>query len=138
MSDILWRFADNNPSEEIPYEILKDFARKLSSDTEGMFTADILQTIQNEDNSVICSFYLVVPELRSYSYKLMELVQPRFDKIYPIAMSLFGKAEGNVISDVATNSTELRAKITAFITNPLTMHILTSLKTQIEIYKDFQ
>jgi|GEM_PF-5507968 len=137
MTDIIWEFAEDLPSEIAPYTILKEFGLQLGPDTKGIFNADIVQTIK-DDGSMVCSFYLVVPQLSNYSYKLMEMVQPKFFKFYPVKMSLFGKAEGNVITDVATNPTEFRAKVAAFIANPLTKLILTALRTQIEIYNDFK
>ena len=68
----------------------------------------------------------------------MEMIQDGFVRAYPVRMYLYGQAKENVIRDVATNPDEFRSKVSAFITNPLTKLILTSLRTQVEIYSDYK
>jgi hypothetical protein len=137
MTNIKWEFADDVTPEITPYTILKDFARRIGPDTRGMFMADIVQTLRDE-GMVVCSFYIVVPQLRNYSYKLMEMIQDGFVRAYPVRMYLYGQAKENILYDVATNPDEFRSKVSAFITNPLTKLILTSLRTQVEIYGDYK
>jgi len=136
MTKIKWEFADDVTPEITPYEILKEFGRQIEPDTGGMFIADIVQTIRDE-GLVVCSFYIVVPQLRNYSYKLMQMVHG-FVHAYPVMMQLYGQAKENVLEARAENPEDFRSKVSAFIANPLTKLILTSLRTQIEIYSDYK
>lgn len=136
MEDKLWLFADEKTGEVSPYDYLKKAAKKLSEDTEDMFHGDVMQNI-NDDGKIICSFYLVVPKLRNYTYRLIEIVQPSFDQSYPVEMSLFGTAVGNIVRIFDVTEKDFENQLNGFIGNPLTRHILLALKTQLEIYKDY-
>jgi len=66
------------------------------------------------------------------------MIQDGFVRAYPVRMYLYGQAKHNVLRDVATNPEEFRSKVSALIANPLTKLILTSLRTQVEIYGDYK
>jgi len=135
MDQKLWQFSNELSQPKMPYDILKKYAIKLQEDTEGMFNGDVSQIV-NDDYSVIVSFYIIVPGLRNYGYKLMQMKSKSFDMPYPAEMQLIGTAEGNVIKEEATNQIDFESKVEQFIVHPLTKHILYALKIQIDIYKD--
>ena len=136
MKSPLWQFADETVFEKTPLDILKGVARQLNIDTNEMFCADVVQLV-TEDNLVAVSFYVVVPSLRNYMYKLIEVLQPGFVKIYPVSITLFGIGEGNIFRENASNATECEQQIEAFIRDSNTKQILSSLRRQI-LKNDFQ
>jgi hypothetical protein len=137
MSNKIWQFADERNTIKSPFEYLKEYARRLDEDTKGLFTADVSQIYREEDHKVVCSLYIVVPELRNYSYRLIETIQPDFIDIYPVQMTLYGTAKENSYSLNNVSAEEFEKQLQHLITHPLTQHILLSLRTQLQIFKDY-
>lgn len=132
-----WGYAQSQEEITSPHEHLKKAARDLRSFSKGEILADVMQIIE-DDLSVTNHFLLIVPELRHYNYKLIEVKQPTFDKNYPASLKLFGTVPQNVVEVKDISALLFENELRALISHPLTRGILGSLKTHIDIARDFR
>lgn len=135
MNEMPWRFAEERKDEKSPYEYLQEAAAQLRTFTKGQILADVMQIIE-DDLSVVNSFLLVVPELRHYNYKLIEVRQATFDINYPADLKLFGTAPQNIVEVNEVPQNSFNHELNFLIAHPLTQGILSSLRTYIEIARD--
>jgi hypothetical protein len=136
MEDKIWQFAENVELEETPYEILDRYASKLKEDTE-FIEGKVKELISESRQEVIYALYLVVPELKNYSYRLIEVVQPNAFTFYPVTVKLYGKADGNIITEQNVEHDDFEKLLKNFINSPITKGILQSLKVHIDIAKKY-
>ncbi len=136
MENNIWEFGENTVLDETPYEILDKYASQLKGST-GFIEGKVTELISDSRKEVIYALYLVVPELKNYSYRLIEVVQPNAFTFYPVTMKLFGKADGNIVELPKVDFKNFEKQLVDFIKSPVTKGILQSLKTHIEIVKKY-
>jgi len=138
MKKNIWAFSDYTPQLTTPYEFLIKYALQLKEDTNGIIEGDVVEVIQQDKEEVVFALYLVVPELRNYSYRLIEVIQSNAFTPYPVNMKLYGAATQNVVEVNNVSEQNFEKELKDFITSPLTKLILTSLKTHLEIKKEYE
>ena len=138
MSDAIWKFAEEEIKEKSPYEILIKYANKLQTDTNNLIVGKVTEVISQESQEIVYALYLMVPKLRNYSYRLIEVIQPNALRFYPVRMKLFGAAPENIIEEKNVTEPEFEAKLIGFINNPLTKSILKHIQTLVEIRDKYQ
>lgn len=138
MEDNIWKFNADKPTQKSAFEILKKYASKLWSETGEIISGDVLSTLE-PGGQVKYVMFLIVPAMRSYTYKLIEVVQYDVINFYPVRMTLFGNAELNqiTVNDILDDKL-FEENLIKFINNPLTRLALSGLKTQLDIYNDYK
>jgi hypothetical protein len=138
MENKIWTFADDKKNIKTPYEYLFDYASRLAYDTGNIVEGIVTESTSDAEEEVTYSLYLVVPKLRNYSYRLIEVIQLNAFTPYPVNMKLFGKAAGNVVTEKNLTVKTFEKKLVEFIKSPLTKLILTHLKTHLDIRNKFR
>lgn len=138
MADKIWEFSDKEKAVKTVYQFLYEYASKLHDDTAGLIEGTVTELISDSKEEVVYALYLVVPELKNYSYRLIEVVQTNAFTPYPVKMRLFGNAAGNIVEKIDVISDDFENELIGFIQSPLTKLILQNLKTHIEIKRDYQ
>ena len=69
-ASIAGKGADHSSS---PDYILREFAHRVAGDTDSMFKGLVTDTINEETGQIAYNLFLVVPELRNYRYRLIEV-----------------------------------------------------------------
>jgi hypothetical protein len=138
MAEKIWEFGTITETIKTPYEFLYEYASKLKDDTNNLIEGAVTELISESREEVVFALYLVVPELRNYSYRLIEVTQQNAFNFYPVKIKLFGTLPSSIVEKTIDNEKDFEKKLREFITSPLTKLILTSLRTHIEIYKDYQ
>jgi len=138
MADKIWEFSNKEEEVKTVYEYLSEYASKLNDDTRGLFKGTVTELISDSKEEVVYALYIVVPELRNYSYRLIEVVQNNAFTPFPVKMRLFGNAAGNIEEKSDVSSRNFESELIGFIQSPLTKLILRNLKTHIEIKRDYQ
>jgi len=138
MAKKIWNFADSEKEEKSPYEYLFEYATQVKDDTGSLIEGLVTELVTDSTEEVVYALYLVVPELKNYSFRLIEVVQSNAFTPYPVTMKLFGKAPGNIVvkKDVAFENFD--KELLDFIQSPLTELILRHLKTHLEIKKSHE
>jgi hypothetical protein len=131
-----WVIADHDMAEKTAFEYLKEYAEKLSDDSKGVFEGDVTQILA-PDGSFSYSLYLIVPELKNYSYKLIEVFQESFNQPYPVDMVLYNTKQDQNDQEFFVEEHEFEDKLLRLITSPITQQILRSLQKQVEIFKRY-
>src|SRR5580658_1446822 len=118
MKNNIWSFADNIPQLTTPYEFLIKYASQLKEDTTGIIEGDVIEVIQQDKEEIVFALYLVVPELRNYSYRLIEVIQSNAFTPYPVNMKLYGTAPQNVVEVNDVSEENFEKELKGFITSP--------------------
>jgi hypothetical protein len=130
----IWEIYGENPkSEEDSELILKEYADRLKQDTGGKFIGIVTGTIHEDTGSATYALYILVPELKDYMYRLIEVNIQDLATPYPVELRLFAKDPKNHRTFSADNGNDFRKKLEEMITSPVTKGILMHLKTLIEI-----
>jgi hypothetical protein len=138
MTNKIWDFADKGKEEKTPYEYLFDYSIKVKDDTGGIIEGLVTEMVSDSTEEIVYALYLVVPELRNYSIRLIEVIQSNAFTPYPVTMKLFGKAAGNIVEKPDVSFENFEKELLDFIQNPLTKLILRHLKTHLEIKKEYE
>lgn len=133
----IWNFAEEKPVSKTPYEYLIKYAERLEEDTNGLIEGMVTEAASDKDVHMTLALYLVVPQLRNYRYRLIEVIQSNAFTPYPVQMKLFGKAAGNVVEEKDVYEDAFEGKLKEFVGHPLTKLALTQLKTHIEIKNQY-
>lgn len=131
----IWNFADQNDEPKSPYQHLFEYSSSLKDDTGGIIEGVITESISDAREEIVYALYLVVPELKNYSYRLIEITQKNAVTPYPVDMKLFGKA--NIVEKNGVEYKDFVKTLEDFIKSPLTKLILTHLKTHLEIKREY-
>lgn len=137
MSENIWQFSNEQKYIKSPYEILFDYASRVKNETGGIIEGIVTEAISDAKEEIVYALYLIVPELRNYSYRLIEVVQPNVLHPYPVSMKLFGKDPGNIISRNNVSAQQFEEELEFFIKNSMTKTILNGLKTHLDIKKQY-
>jgi len=130
----IWEIYGEKPKpKENPELILKEYADKLKEDTEGKFIGIVTETIHEDTGSATYALYILVPELKDYMYRLIEINIQDLVTPYPVELRLFAKDPKNHRNFYADNVKDFREKLELMIKSPVTKGILMHLKTLIEI-----
>lgn len=133
MSKIWEIYEGSIDPRENPRVILEEYADRLKDDTDGMFIGLVTESIQESTGSATLALYIVVPKLRDYMYRLIEINLQDLATPYPAELRLFAKDPKNHGSFMAQDVKEFKEKLESIITSPVTKGILLHLKTMIEI-----
>ena len=132
----LWEAYGELPEiGENPEIILNEYASKLKSDTDNMFSGVVTESIAEDSGVITYALYILVPKLKDYMYRLIEVNIQDLVTPYPLEIKLFAKVSINNRSVYASNVEEFKEKLEYVITSPITKGILFHLKTLIEIKK---
>ena len=135
----LWKIYGDQPKpEENPEGILNDYAKKVYEDTDKKFMGIVTETVREETGSVTYALYIVVPELKDYMYRLIEVNLQNLVSPYPLEVTLFAKDPKNHRTYTCDSPDEFRKKLIDLITSPVTSGILMHLKTMIDIKKEYE
>jgi hypothetical protein len=130
----IWEIYGEKPrQDENPELILKEYADRLKEDTGGKFIGLVTETIQEDTGSAIYALYILVPELKDYMYRLIEINIQDLATPYPVELRLFAKDPKNHRNFYAEDAKDYRTKLESMITSPVSKGILMHLKTLIEI-----
>lgn len=133
----IWDLSGESPNQgKNPAIILSHYAKRLKEDTNGVFRGLITDAVDEENSSVTYALYVVVPELKNYMYRLIELKIENWVNLYPVELKLLAKEPKNNRITVADNPEECELKLEEMIKSPITKMSLQHLKTLIEIVKD--
>lgn len=89
MENIKWNWVQKESISNNPILLVKEYGEKLKTETNGIFEGKIIDSINEENNKVTYSFFINVPSLRYYSYKLLDLSYNEFYHKYPIEIKLY-------------------------------------------------
>jgi phenylpyruvate tautomerase PptA (4-oxalocrotonate tautomerase family) len=135
----IWNIYGEGPkAEENPEAILNEYAKQVSEDTEKKFVGIVTESIRENTGAVTYALYIIVPELKDYMYRLIEVNLQNLITPYPLEVSLFAKDPRNHRTFTCDNVAEFRAKLVEIISSPVTSGILMHLKTMIEIKKGYE
>ena len=119
-----------------PALILKEYAKRMQNDTNDIFRGVVTDAINEETSSVTYSLYVVVPELKNYMYRLIEMEVNNWEKLYPVRLKLLAKDPKNNQISEADNPKECKQKLEDMISSNITIMIMQHLLTLIDIMKD--
>ena len=119
-----------------PWHILNAEAEQLETQSEGKFAGQVTETVREEE--VTYAFYIVVPQLRDYMYRLFEARMTNYLNPYPVEFRLFAKDPKNNQQARCYTPEELRQKLTEWIQSPITRLILSALTQQIDIMASYR
>lgn len=134
----LWQFDAEQKKSKLPYEFLTHYASLLKEDTNHLILGQVLESVSSNSPEVTYSLYLIVPKLRNYSYRLIEVKQPDIVTVYPVEMRLYGTAEKNVVFKENVSEQDFEKELVDFITSPLTKLILHAIKNHIDISESYK
>lgn len=137
MSKIWEIYGETPKSDENPEKILNEYASRLKDDSDGKFVGLVTETIQEDTASATYALYIIVPELKSYMYRLIEVNIQDLATPYPLELRLFAKDPKNHRSFYAQDAKDYRSKLEDLIKSPVTKAILMHLKTLVEIKKEY-
>lgn len=138
MTNKIWDFAEKSNEEKSPYEFLFEYSTKVKDDTGGIIEGLVTEMVSDSTEEIVYALYLVVPELRNYSIRLIEVVQSNAFTPYPVTMKLFGKAPGNIVEKPDVPFENFEKDLIHFIQSPITKLILQNLRTHLEIKKGYE
>ncbi len=134
----IWEISGEAPkTDENPEKILNEYASRLKDDTDGKFVGLVTETIQEDTASATYALYIVVPALKSYMYRLIEVNSQDLVAPYPVELRLFAKDPKYHKSFYAQDAKSYRLKLEELIKSAATKAILVHLKTLIEIKKEY-
>ncbi len=131
-----WNFSTQLPSEENPYAVLIKYADALEEETGGQIEGQITELTTSQSEEITYALYLVVPALRNYSYRLIEVVSKNLFQPFPVDIRLYAKA--NVLEEKDVEAKAFEQKLQEFIDHPFTKGILGSISNYIQMVKDDQ
>lgn len=133
----IWQFEDLEKKETV-YEVILKFANSLKVDTNGVIEGIVTETTTENSPEIVYGFYLSVPKLRNYSYRLFEFRQSSIVEPYSVTATLYAKDpinnqffESNTVSDFERN-------LLAWIKHPITKLVMQSIKVHIDIMDEYQ
>ena len=130
----IWEIHGDLPkASENPEVILRKYADRLKDDTANKFIGLVTETIHEENGSATYALYILVPELKDYMYRLIDVNIQDLTTPYPVELRLFAKDPKNHRTFFAEEVNDYKNKLESIITNPVTKGILMHLKTLIEI-----
>lgn len=130
----IWKIYGEQPSlNEGPEHILKHYASLLSVDTGQVFRGLVTEAVKEETGEVSYALYVVVPALRDYMYRLIEVNVANLVSPYPLEVKLFAKDPVNHRAFTCNGPSDFRTKLEELIGSPVTAGILMHLKTLIQI-----
>lgn len=131
-----WNFSNQLPSEESPYAVLTKYAEALGEETGGQIEGSITELTGTQSEEITYALYLVVPALRNYSYRLIEVVSKNLFQPFPVDIRLYAKA--NVLEEKKVEAKAFEQKLQELIDHPFTKGILGSVLNYIQMVKDDQ
>jgi hypothetical protein len=127
----LWLGRREPSQEESPIKILQEFADRLTQDTENVIEGEVIETYSGESNSeIVYAFYLVVPKLRDYMYRLFQITQENIAKEYPVNCILYTKSGAQPFE--GENPQDFKEKLKFYFQSDYTQNILTSIFNHID------
>lgn len=134
MSSIWKIYGDQPPLDQTPERILKHYASLLSVDTGQLFRGLVTEAVKEETGEVTYALYVVVPALRDYMYRLIEVNIANLVAPYPLEVKLFAKDPVNHRGFTCNSADDFRTRLETLIGSPITAGILMHLKTLIQIH----
>ncbi|TKC01408.1 Rossmann-fold NAD(P)-binding domain-containing protein [Pedobacter cryotolerans] len=138
MTKSIWEFSKEEKEEKTPFDFLVEYAGQLLEATDEIISGDVTRTYNDDNTGLIYTLYLVVPEMRYYSYKLIEVIQKDLVNVYPVDMILFGSAKQNRPKYENVYSNQFESRLREFISSSMTKNILSGLKIQLEIVRKYE
>lgn len=143
MDNALWQFANTvAPTQLSPVQVLEPYAARLGEDTGSLILGKIVERFQEvRDDAGMANgqlayvLYLVVPRLRNYSYRLIELKQPDLAADYPVDIQFFLK--DNIIEAKAADAQQLETQLRKFVRLGSTINLLTAIRSQVETLEKY-
>jgi hypothetical protein len=132
----IWDYEDLERLNSV-YEVIMKYANSLKIDTNGVIEGIVTETTTDNSQEIVYAFYLSVPQLRNYSYRLFEFRQSSIIEPYSISATLYAKDPINNQYFESQSIPDFERKLLAWIKNPITKLIIQSIKTHIEIMNDF-
>lgn len=133
----IWEFEDLGKKETI-YEVILKFANSLEADTKGVVTGVVTETTTEGSEEIVYGFYLTVPRLRNYSYRLFEFRQSSIVEPYTVKATLFAKEPNNNQVFESNTVSDFENKLLDWIKNPITKLVMHSIKVHIDIMDEYQ
>ena len=125
----IWNFTKVTSNlGKSPESILNKYAGELN-ENQTDFVGLVSETRIEGENKVYFSFYIIVPKLRDYMYKLFSVMTPSLISFYPLELTHFAKDTRNTRTFYCSNEEEFETQLKALIQSPLTSLILDHLKT---------
>lgn len=130
----LWKIYGKEPKQnENPEVILNDYAKQVYEDTDKQFIGLVTETVKEDSDELSLALYIVVPQLRDYMYRLIEVSIQNIVKPYPLELKLFAKDPRNHRTFSCNDAADYKKKLEEIIESPVTGAILMHLKTLIDI-----
>lgn len=133
MSKIWEDDTESSNQKDHPEVILSELANKLQVDTEGRFIGLVIETISEDTGEATYALCILVPRLRDYIYRLIEINIKNLTKTYPLEIRLFAQDPRKNESYNCQNSEQLKDKLQEFIKSSVTRSILAHLRGLIEL-----
>lgn len=118
-----------------PDIILNEYANLVFEETDKQFKGIVTEATSEDSNEATYALYIVVPELKNYMYRLIEVSVPNIMQPYPLEITIFAKDPKNNRSFSCENVSSFRKRLEEMITSSLTKVILMHLKNLININK---
>jgi hypothetical protein len=135
----IWEIASDTVStQDNPERILKKYADLLKDDTDGKFVGVVTESVSEDTGVATFALYILVPELKDYMYRLIEVGVQDLATPYPVEIRLLAKDPKNQRAFAVSNPTDYKAKLESLIASPVTKSILAHLKTLIDIKNDYR
>ncbi|MGQ7855792.1 hypothetical protein ACUN24_16280 [Pedobacter sp. WC2501] len=138
MKKSIWEFSEEKQEEKTPFDFLVEYAGQLLEATDEIISGDVTRTYNDDNTGLIYTLYLIVPDMRYYSYKLIEVIQKDLLNVYPVDMILYGTAKQNRPKYESVYSNQFESKLREFISSSITKNILSGLKIQLEIVRKYE
>lgn len=130
----LWKIYGEEPKQnENPEVILNDYAKQVYEDTNKQFIGLVTETVKEDSDELSLALYILVPQLRDYMYRLIEVSIQNVVKPYPLELKLFAKEPRNHRAFSCNDAADYKKKLEEAIESPITGAILMHLKTLIGI-----
>ena len=132
----LWEIYDNTSLSisDNPEFILKGYADQLKTDTEDKFIGIVTESVAEETGSATYALYILVPKLKDYMYRLIEVNIQNLATPYPLELKFFAKDPKNHRTFRSEDVKSYKDKLEEIIKSPVTKAILAHLSTLIEIH----
>lgn len=133
----IWEFEELAKQNTI-YEVILKYADSLKVDTNGVIEGIVTETTTDSNPEIVFAFYLSVPKLHNYSYRLFEFRQSNIVEPYSISATLFARDTKNNQFFDSNSIPDFERKLLDWIKNPITKLIMQSIKTHIDIMDDYK
>ncbi|MEI7676415.1 MAG: hypothetical protein WCJ03_06530 [Bacteroidales bacterium] len=133
----IWEFEDLEKRETV-YKVILKFANSLRDDTNGVIEGIVTETTTENNPEIVYGFYLTVPKLRNYSYRLFEFRQSSIVEPYTVYATLYAKDPINNQFFESNTVPDFERKLLGWIKNPITKLVMQSIKVHMDIMDEYQ